>query len=231
MMVRSNRRDLVFVILGGIFITNALLGELIGGKLIQAGPFTMSIGVIPWPIVFITTDLMNEYFGKKGVRMVTFLTVALILYAFLILFTAIQIPAASFSPVSDEAFQTVFGQSMWIIVGSITAFLISQLVDVVVFWMFRARTGGKKLWLRATGSTMVSQFIDSFVITGIAFWLPGKLTLAKFIEVAAFSYSYKCLIAIGITPVIYAAHSLIDRYIGEETAHELIEQAAKENVG
>ena len=230
-MVRSfSRRDMVFIALGGIFVATAILAELIGGKLVQLGPFAMSIGVIPWPVVFITTDLINEYFGRNGVRRLTFLTAILIVYAFVLLYVAIRVPAAAFSPVNNEQFRAVFGQSLWIIVGSLTAFMISQLVDVVIFWVFRARTQGRMLWLRATGSTAVSQFIDSFVIIAIAFWLPGKLNTQDFITVAATNYSYKLLIAVLLTPLIYLGHNLIDRFLGEDESHRLIEKAAQESV-
>ena len=112
----KTRKDFIFVILAGIFITNAVTAELIGGKLIQIGPFVMSIGILPWPVVFLTTDLINEYFGEKGVRKLSFITACLIAYSFLVLLLAMNIPAASgISPVNDEQFQAVFGQSMWII--------------------------------------------------------------------------------------------------------------------
>lgn len=229
-MVHSfTRRDLVFIVLSGIFITNAILGELIGGKLIQVGPFAMSIGVIPWPIVFLTTDLINEYFGKPGVKKLTFLTVGLIIYAFLILLWAMNIPAAGFSTVTDEQFSAVFGQSLWIIVGSIAAFLASQLIDVLVFWIFREKTKGKMLWLRATGSTAISQLIDSFVIIGIAFWLPGKIQTSQFLNVATSNYSYKLIIAILLTPLIYLGHNIIDKFLGSSEANKLIKQAAEES--
>ena len=127
------RKDFIYILLAGFFITNAIMGEMIGGKLIQIGPFNLSIGIIPWPVVFLTTDLINEYYGRKGVRRLTFLTAGLIVYAFVLLFLGMQVNAASFSPVNDDAFNKVFGQSMWIIVGSITAFLCSQLLDVIVF--------------------------------------------------------------------------------------------------
>lgn len=229
-MVHSfTRRDLVFIILSGIFITNAILGELIGGKLIQVGPFAMSIGVIPWPVVFLTTDLINEYFGKAGVRKLTFLTVGLIIYAFLILLWAMNIPAAGFSTVTDEQFTAVFGQSLWIIVGSIAAFLASQLIDVLVFWIFREKTQGRMLWLRATGSTAISQLIDSFVIIGIAFWLPGKIETSQFLNVATSNYSYKLIIAILLTPLIYLGHNIIDKFLGSSEANKLMKQAAEES--
>jgi uncharacterized integral membrane protein (TIGR00697 family) len=226
-MDAQTRRNLLFLVLAGLFVTNAILGELTGGKLFTVGPFTASIGVIPWPVVFLTTDLINEYFGRQGVKRLTFITIALIVYAFVVLFAAIQVPAASFSPVTDEQFAAVFGQSLWIIVGSVTAFAVSQLADVFVFWIVRHRTGAKLLWLRATGSTAISQLIDSFVIIAIAFWLPGKVKTGEFLTVAASNYSYKFLIAVAMTPFIYMGHSLIDNFLGEEEAHRLIEHSAR----
>ena len=223
----QTRRDIVYLALAGFFVTNAILGEVTGGKLFTFGVFTLSIGVIPWPVVFIATDLINEYFGREGVKRLTFMTIALIVYAFVVLFLAMQVPAASFSPVTDAQFQAVFGQSLWIIVGSVTAFALSQLVDVGVFWLVRHRTGGRFLWMRATGSTVVSQLIDSIVIIGIAFWLPGKVKTAEFLQVAASNYSFKLLIALGTTPLLYAGHAAIDRFLGVEVAHHLIEQSAK----
>lgn len=205
----KNKKDIVFVILAGIFITNAVTAELIGGKLIQIGPFVMSIGILPWPIVFLTTDLINDYFGKDGVKKLSYITATLIAYSFIVLFLAITIPAASeISPVTDEQFQAVFGQSMWIIVGSITAFLISQLIDVYVFSYFKKRTGNKKIWLRATGSTVISQLFDSFIVLGIAFWLPGKINTETYISSGLTGYTFKLGTAILLTPLIYLGHYL-----------------------
>src|ERR687895_2328256 len=219
-MIAQTRRDVVYLALAGFFVTNAILGEVTGGKLFTLGPFTMSIGVIPWPVVFITTDLINEYFGRDGVRRLTFMTIGLVAYAFVVLYLSIQVPAASFSPVSDAQFGAVFGQSLWIIVGSIIAFGISQLVDVGVFWLVRHKTGGKHLWMRATGSTLVSQLIDSIVIIGIAFWLPGKVKTEEFLIVAGTNYSYKMMIAVAVTPLLYIGHAAIDRFLGTAEANQ-----------
>jgi uncharacterized integral membrane protein (TIGR00697 family) len=223
----QSRRDIVYMALAGFFVSNAILGELTGGKLFTFGPFTLSIGVIPWPVVFIATDLINEYFGREGVKRLTLMTIALIVYAFVVLFLSIQVPAASFSPVTDGQFQAVFGQSMWIIVGSVIAFALSQMIDVFIFWLVRHKTGPRFLWMRATGSTVVSQLIDSIVIIGIAFWLPGKVKTSEFLTVAASNYSFKLIVALGITPLLYAGHAAIDRFLGMEEAHQLIEQSAK----
>lgn len=213
----KSKKDLVFVILAGIFITNAVTAELIGGKLIQIGPFVMSIGILPWPIVFITTDLINEYFGKKGVKKLSYITACLIAYSFIVLFLAMQIPAASgISPVNDEQFTAVFGQSMWIIAGSIIAFLVSQLIDVSIFSFFKKRTGSRMIWLRATGSTIISQLFDSFIVLGIAFWLPGKINTEIFLSSGLTGYTFKLGTAIALTPLIYLGHYLIRNYIAEE---------------
>jgi len=213
----KSRKNLVFVILAGIFITNAVTAELIGGKLIQIGPFVMSIGILPWPIVFLTTDLINDYFGKEGVKKLSYITAALIAYSFLILYLALHIPAAKgISPVTDDQFQAVFGQSMWIIVGSIMAFLFSQLIDVTIFTYFKKRTGNSKIWLRATGSTVVSQLFDSFIVLGIAFWLPGKINTETFVSSALTGYVFKLGTAVLLTPLIYAGHYMIHNYLRDE---------------
>lgn len=229
----ESRRDIVFLILAGFFVANALLGEIIGVKLILlpidlpwVGRPAASIGVIVWPVVFLSTDLINEYFGREGVRRLTLVTIFLISYAFLVMYASMKIPAASFSPVGDEVFSQVFGQSLWIIVGSLCAFALSQLIDVAVFWFFRSKTNGKLLWLRATGSTVISQFVDSFVIIAIAFWLPGKVKTSDFLMVAATNYSYKLAIAVLLTPLIYFFHNAIDKFLGEAESEELINLAA-----
>ena len=213
----KTRKDTLYVILAGIFITNAIVAELIGGKLIDVGSTVMSIGILPWPIVFLTTDLINEYFGEKGVRRLSIITACLIAYCFVILYLAIKIPATqTINGVTDDQFFAVFGQSMWIIVGSITAFLVSQLIDVSIFHFVKNRTGKKMLWLRSTGSTVISQLFDSFIVLGIAFWMTGKISTEVYIASAFAGYFVKLGIAILLTPLIYAAHAIIDRYIEEK---------------
>lgn len=227
----KTKRDIVFTILAGIFITNAVVAELIGGKIIQLGPFIMSIGIIPWPVVFLTTDLINEYYGKNGVKKLTFITASLIAYAFVVLFFSMNIPAAKgVSAVTDEQFQAVFGQSMWIIFASIIAFLVSQFVDVFIFWLLRNKTGGKMIWLRSTGSTVVSQLIDTFIVLGIAFWLTGKMSTTEYVNAALTGYTFKLIIAIVLTPLIYLGRYLVNNYLGKELSEQLIEQAAENSM-
>ncbi len=210
----QSRKDTIYVILAGIFITNAIVAELIGGKLITVGNTVMSIGILPWPVVFLTTDLINEYFGREGVRKLSFITAGLIAYCFVLLYIALNIPAAKgFPTVNDEQFNAVFGQSMWIIVGSITAFLISQLIDIAIFHYFKTKTGNRMIWLRTTGSTVISQFFDSFIVLGIAFWMTGKMDTDTYIKSGFAGYFIKLIIAIVLTPLIYLGHAWIKKYI------------------
>jgi queuosine precursor transporter len=210
----KKRKDLVFIILAGFFVTNAIVAELIGGKLVQFfGLFTQSLGIILWPVVFILTDLINEHYGKQGVRKLTYITVGLIVYTFILISIGLKVPAVGFSPVNDATFQTVFGQSQWIIVGSIIAFLISQLVDVYIFWVFRNRTGNRMIWLRSTGSTVVSQLVDTFVVQFIAFVLPGKWAFNEFLVNATWGYSFKLLVAVCLIPFIYLGHYIIAEFL------------------
>ncbi len=228
--MQTRARDLTFLILAGFFITNAIVAEIIGGKLfavpaIDLGFFqfpsvVLSIGVILWPVVFITTDLVNEYYGKPAVRRLTFLTVGMICFTFIILFIARAVPTFEIKTetgeligVTHDAFSRVAGQSMWIIVGSIAAFVVSQFVDVSVFWFFRHKTEGRMLWLRATGSTAVSQIVDTVIVQFIGLYLAGVLPWEAFVRGAMLSYVYKLLIAIAATPVIYAIHAALDRWL------------------
>jgi uncharacterized integral membrane protein (TIGR00697 family) len=188
-----------------------------------------TVGVFLWPVVFVTTDLINEYFGKRGVRRITLLAAGMIAYVFLVLFGTMRVPATPFSAVDDASFTKVFGQSQWIIVGSLTAFLISQLVDVVVFHMLRRRSGAKLLWLRSTGSTVVSQVIDSVVVLWIGLAIPLGWSLGQFVQVAVPNYLIKLALAVLMTPVIYIVHGVVERYLGHSLASELAEAAARES--
>ncbi|HRG18777.1 MAG TPA: queuosine precursor transporter [Flavobacterium lutivivi] len=211
-----SKKDTVYVVLAGIFITNALVAELIGGKLIDVGSAVMSIGILPWPIVFVTTDLINEYFGEKGVKKLSLITAGLIAYTFFILFFAIKIPSSGISSVNSDQFKAVFGQSQLIIVGSIVAFLASQLIDVTIFHFVKKRTGNKMIWLRSTGSTVISQLFDSFIVLGIAFWLPGIMDFKTYIISGFTGYTVKLVIAILMTPLIYLGHYLIQKYLSKD---------------
>ena len=223
-----DKRISLYATLSAVFLSALVLAEVTGGKLIQftvtdSLVFTLTMGVIPFPVTFLVTDIINEYYGRRGIRFVTFLGMAMVLMALVTLQIDMAIPAAVISPVSDEAFNAVFGVSTRIIVGSLVAYIIGQLVDISIFHALRERTGGKMLWLRATGSTVVSQLIDSFVVLTIAFL--GTLSMGQILQIGLTNYLYKFLIALSITPILYVVHAVVDRYLGKELAEKMMSEA------
>ncbi len=259
----NQKKTNLFLILAGIFITNAVVAELIGVKIFSgeaifglpaaqlplfknlALDFNLTAGAIIWPVVFITTDIINEYFGKEGVKKITYLTVILIIYVFIVIAVVTALPPAAFwldinktdtagnNFNIDFAYTKIFRQGLGIIIGSLVAFLIGQLLDVYIFQKLRKITGDRKIWLRATGSTLVSQLVDSFVVLFIAFYVLGnpQWDIKLVIAVGIINYIYKFTVAILLTPVLYLAHTIIDRYLGKEQALELTEEAAKKSKG
>jgi uncharacterized integral membrane protein (TIGR00697 family) len=222
-----NKSQWLFVFLAGLFITNAVTAELISNKLIEIplninlfgtelGPFVTIVGILPWPIVFLLTDLLNEFYGYKAVKRLSWITAILIAYCFIIVGLAIQIPAFEIegSTLSDDySFNKVFGQAQMVIIGSICAFLVSQLLDALLFKWIKSRTGSRYIWLRSTGSTVVSQLIDSYIVLYIGFVLPGSLSFSDFMTIAPTNYILKLIIAILLTPLIYLGHYLIKKYV------------------
>ena len=246
--ILRDRPTKLFLSITAFFVANALIAECIGGKIFSLEktfglePFNFSLlgesglslsltcGVLLWPLEFIITDIVNEYYGPKAVRRISYIAVALIAYAFLMFFLAMRVPGADFwygtgldkgVPNMGNAFNAVFGQGMWIILGSIAAFMVSQLVDVFVFHKIKKVTGEKKVWLRATGSTLVSQLVDSFIVLFIAFYLGQGWSMQKVLAICMVNYAYKSFMAILLTPVIYAMENRIDKYLGAETARNM----------
>ena len=231
-----------------IYVANALIAECIGGKIFslekvfglnpvqfnlfgQSGmSFNLTCGVLLWPLEFVITDVVNEYYGPKAVRRISYTAVALIGYAFLMFYLAMQIAPANFwiaskqadgIPNMQQAFSGIFGQGMWIILGSLTAFLVSQIVDVTVFHRIKKVTGHKWVWLRATGSTVVSQLVDSFVVLFIAFKIGNGWSWQLVLAICVVNYLYKFTMAVVLTPLIYLIEGRIERYVGHETAHKM----------
>jgi uncharacterized integral membrane protein (TIGR00697 family) len=228
------------------FCCNALIAESIGTKIFsleklfglppanftlfgQSGlGFNLTCGVLLWPLEFVMTDIVNEYYGPRAVRRISYTAVILIAYAFLMYFMAIGVPAADFwlpinvkngIPNMQDAFSGIFGQGMRIIVGSIVAFLVSQIVDVTVFHRIKRATGEKHVWLRATGSTLVSQIVDSYIVLFIAF--AGVFTWQQILAFGIMNYIYKATMAIVLTPVIYFVEARIEKYVGHDAAMKM----------
>lgn len=247
--ILKDKATKLFIFMAAFFVANALIAECIGGKLFsletllglavhpfsllgeQGLTYTLTAGVLLWPLEFVMTDIVNEYYGPKAVKRISYIAVALIAYAFVMFYVAIAVPAEqSFwtgsmqpdgIPDMQNAFSAVLGQGMWIIVGSICAFLVSQFVDVWVFQKIKKRTGEKGVWLRATGSTMVSQLVDSFIVLFIAFSIGKGWSLQRVLAIGLVNYSYKAVMAIVLTPLIYLVEHFIERYLGKEKVAEM----------
>ncbi|MEI7965863.1 MAG: queuosine precursor transporter [Chitinophagaceae bacterium] len=259
-MIQNLLRDKptkLLLIFTAFFVSNALIAESIGTKIFsleklfgqqplnftlfgQSGlGISLTCGVLLWPLEFIMTDIVNEYYGPKAVRRISYIAVALIGYAFLMFYLAMGVPAADFwygSGVADgvpnmsNAFNSIFGQGMWIIFASITAFLVSQIVDVTVFHKIKKITGEKKVWLRATGSTLISQLVDSFIVLFIAFKIGKGWSWQLVFAICLINYTYKFIMAIVLTPVIYWVEHAIEKYVGHDTAKRMKDAAmGKEN--
>ena len=244
----SSRPARLFVVLAAFLVCNAMIAEFVGVKIFaleptlrlstfdwnlfgQSGSLSFTSGVLLWPLVFLMTDIINEYFGRRGVRFISWLTVVLIVYGFLAAYLAISLVPADFwvavnrehgVPDMQAAFASIFGQGMWTIAGSVTAFLIGQLIDVAIFHRIRLLTGERWIWLRATGSTAISQLIDSFIVLYIAFVLgPQHWPIPLFMAVGTVNYAYKLLMAFLLIPLIYLTRRAIHAYLGAQTAEQL----------
>lgn len=248
----NNKATRLFIVLAGFFITNALIAEVIGVKIFSleetlglpkaniplfGGHFSfhLTAGVLLWPVVFVMTDIINEYYGPKGVRFLSFLAIGLIAFSFIIYNAAIALKPSEYFSIGngidqpDNAFRGIFGQGLWIIIGSIAAFLLSQVLDVLVFHRIKKATGEKAIWLRATGSTIVSQLIDSFVVLFIAFYIGKRIqtgqgdpwSMQQVLITGTGNYIYKFIVALLMTPVIYIIHNIIEKYLGKEKAAEM----------
>jgi uncharacterized integral membrane protein (TIGR00697 family) len=250
--ILKDKSTKLFIFFTAFFVANALIAECIGGKIFSLEKllgwapssftlfgqknlaFNLTCGVLLWPLEFVVTDIVNEYYGPKAVKRISYTAVALISYGFIMFYFAMAVPPADFwygtgsadgIPDMSKAFNGVFGQGMWIILGSLIAFLVSQLVDVTVFHKIKKHTGEKKVWLRATGSTLVSQLVDSFIVLFIAFKIGKGWSWQLVLAICLVNYAYKFTMAILLTPLIYLVEKRIEIYLGHETAYKM-KQAA-----
>jgi uncharacterized integral membrane protein (TIGR00697 family) len=252
----KTKESRLLLVLATFFVANAILSEFIGVKIFSVEgtlgikqfdinllgvpnlSFNMSAGVLTWPVIFIMTDIINEYFGVKQVRFLSVLTSVLIAFAFVVVGGAMKLDPSSFwvnqningqNLNMNNAFAGIFGQGMWIIVGSIVAFMIGQVADVLIFHKIKRITGERALWLRATGSTLISQLIDSFVVIFIAFYLNPQYhwSWQMVAAIGLVNYAYKFIVAVLMTPILYLVHGGIDAYLGKELSQKLIKMAGR----
>ncbi|MBX7098704.1 MAG: queuosine precursor transporter [Myxococcaceae bacterium] len=214
-------RSRLFLFLCGIFVAALVVGDLIGCKLVEVTvlgkPFVLSMGIIPFPLTFLLTDVLNEFYGKQAARLVTWVGFTAAVFTTAVVALVLQLPYAPFTLAPDwggatpDAFGRVFGSGLNILVASCVAYVLAQFIDIGVFILLKKQTHGRFLWLRATGSTLVSQLIDTIVIQSLA-W-SGSLELGRLVSLVLASYVVKLTVAIALTPAIYAVHALVEKVL------------------
>lgn len=224
----------LFVCLAAVFVSSLLLGDVIGGKTLPTPLGPISVGILPFPVTFLLTDVVNDFYGRRGARFLTWVGFAMAVFAWLVLQISTALPSDPSTYFTPAEFQKIFGGSAQLFVASSVAYLLGQFLDINVFQFWKALTRSKHLWLRATGSTLLSQIVDTVTIN-LVFWLwtasadptsfLGRMTtsdrLAWVFAKIGREYSIKVVVAIGLTPIVYAIHGLVVRGLGlEPAAHE-----------
>jgi len=218
--------QVVYLWISGVFVTSLLMANVLGVKLFSIdtgirglleGDATLriehTVGMLPFPITFLLTDLLNEFYGKRAARRVTYIAFAMAALAFGMISAGRSLPILEGIPgtATEAAFEQVFGASSVMYIASICAFLIGSLLDILVFGLFHRMTGERLVWLRATGSTVVSQVFDSFIVTFLYFWVfpillrteAGPAEVGFVLRTALTGYILKFVIAVAVTPLIY----------------------------
>lgn len=217
-----NRKVGLLLWLSAFFVASLLLGDVTGGKTILTELGDISVGILPFPITFLLTDIVNDFYGHKVARYLTLVGAGMATYACLVLNVAVALPTSPRTYLGAEEFARVFGGSKQLFVASLLAFVIGQFLDIAIFRYWKRRTGDRYLWLRATGSTVVSQLVDTVVINFV-FWSwaasadpssqIGQMSLAtRYAWVwrkVALEYGIKLVVALGLTPLLYALHGIV----------------------
>lgn len=218
----------VYLWLAAIASTCLVVADIVGVKLfrISFGDFAVehTTGMLTFPVTFILTDVLNEFYGKKAARRVVFLSLAMAILAFIVMNIAQAMPRLD-APynVSQESFDQIFGSAKIMYIASLSAYLVGSLADIAMFAWIKWLTRGRFVWLRATGSTVISQFIDSFIVSFVAFSLGRRLFPSPGVEpapfndilkIAATGYTLKFVLAILTTPLIYLIKWALTRYFG-----------------
>lgn len=230
-----SRAQSAYLWLAMVFIASLLVADIVGIKLFRIPlPFPVlgfdaiehTCGMLTFPVTFLLTDLVNEYYGARAARRLTYLGLAAALFVFAVINLAQALPYLD-APynVRREEFDAIFGSAKIMYIASLCAYLVGQLSDIAMFGFLKRLSGGRLVWLRATGSTVVSQFIDSFVVSYLAFSLGRQLFAdpanppappSAIPAIAVTGYTLKFVIAIAITPLIYAGRAAMRRWIGVE---------------
>jgi queuosine precursor transporter len=205
-----DRKQHLYVWLSGLFVAALIVADLIGGRFFRLGSVDLSVGMLAFPLTFVLTDVVNEFYGAAGARRITYLGLGTAVFAFLVINVALALPPSP-KGVPDDVFRSVFGWSRRLYVASLAAYLVGQLADITVFALFRRLTHHRLLWLRATGSTVISQAVDTVVVNFVL--LTGREPPSAISRIVVHSYLTKIIVAVALTPLIYGAHAVMQRWL------------------
>jgi uncharacterized integral membrane protein (TIGR00697 family) len=204
----ADRKQVLYLWLGGMFVAALIVGDFVGGRFFRVGSVDLSAGMLAFPLTFILTDVVNEFYGTVGARRITYLGLGTAIFAFLVINIALALPPSA-KGWPEDVFRTVFSSSRRLYIGSLLAFLLGQLADIAIFGAFKRLTHHRLIWLRATGSTVVSQLLDTIVVNVVL--LAGRDDAQSITRIIVNSYLTKIAAAVLLTPLIYAAHALVVR--------------------
>lgn len=202
----------IYLLLGALFITSLVVSNLIFQKFFHWYPFDIeifgtklfeiSVGILPYPITFLITDLISEIYGKKRANDVVVAGIFASFFSMLIVFVANAVPATHWSPVGDGMFKTVFGSTAIAVFASMMAYLFAQFIDIQIYHFWKRLTKGKHLWIRNNFSTFLSQFVDTFTVL-ILLCSFGKIEWSRFTGLLIAGFIFKVFIAATDTPFLY----------------------------
>ncbi|MDP1662190.1 MAG: queuosine precursor transporter [Phycisphaerales bacterium] len=216
----------VYLWLTALSVAALLIADITGVKLFSFNLWGITVkhscGMLTFPITFVLTDLVNEYYGRRAARRIVWIGFAMGAFVWFVVRTTLWMPRweVPFN-VAPDAFEAVFQSSQIMYFASLLAYLTGSMCDIAIFGRLKRLTGGKMVWLRATGSTVVSQMLDSLVVTffglsygRMVFGGGDPMPIESVPQTAATGYILKFFIALALTPLIYAGRALMQRRFG-----------------
>ena len=215
----------IYLILGALFISSLVVSNLIFQKFFYWDffgiyTFEISVGILPYPITFLITDIISEVYGKRKANQVVTAGIFASFFSMLIVYVAGNVPATEWSPINNALFNTVFGATAIAVLASMTAYLLAQYIDIQIFHFWKHLTKGKHLWLRNNFSTFLSQFVDTFTVLFLLCSF-GKISWSLFSVLLASGFLFKVMVAALDTPFLYAAVYALRKRFGLKMGEEI----------
>lgn len=213
-------RNRLYIILGGIFIASLITANLIFQKFFTWTPFgiytfELSVGILPYPVTFLVTDLISELYGKKKADQIVISGLVASLFVMVVVLIANAMPQTAWSPVNSETFNKVFGLFGPAVFASMIAYLTAQFIDIRIFHFWKRLTKGKHLWLRNNGSTIVSQFVDTVAVL-LLLCITGVVEWSRFPGLLENGFIFKVMVALLDTPLFYLSVKYLKPKVHED---------------